>query len=83
MALQGLLLNKPSVVFGFIWFSNCRGVYCYKNNLKNLISSMSRNKFNSEDLKKFLLGLINKNNLNLNTQIKKNLINNFIKKYFN
>ena len=83
MALQGLLLNKPSVVFGFIWYSNCRGVYCYKNNLKNLISSMSRNKFNSEDLKKFLLGLINKNNLNLNTQIKKNLINNFIKKYFN
>ena len=42
MALQGILLNKPSIVFGFIWFSNCRGVYSYKNNLNHLISLLSQ-----------------------------------------
>jgi hypothetical protein len=79
-ALQSVLLNKPSIIFGNVWFAKCRGVFKYKKNLKKIINIAKKQKFNRDDVKKFLNNLDNKQNLNLNINKKSSDIIKFIKK---
>ena len=79
-ALQSVLLNKPSIIFGNVWFANCRGIFQYKKNLKKIITTAKKQKYSKEDVKNFLNNLDNKHNLNLNIYKKSTDIIDFIKK---
>ena len=68
MALQSILLNKPSIIFGNVWFSKCKGVYKYQKNLSNLIKTITKKKLYKRAVEVFLNCLDNNKNLNMNSK---------------
>lgn len=80
MALQSVLLGKPSVIFGNIWFSKCRNIYKYKKNFQKLIKKILKTKFNN-NIKKYLIGLQNSKNLDLNKKNNQKNVVSYVNKY--